>query len=131
MTFVGSVDELRERLMVTLKTFGASIAERVPGTQWRAEMPSSHVYDLVALLTFSSSLDPDTELVVVSLESRNLQEGSWTLDVTDRESMPLTDGVTLLDGTRPMATSTLDAAMAEIQAVLGSWGDRIVGELSP
>lgn len=117
---------LRARLAVLLETLGAAVADRVPGVVWRAEMPRSRIYDLVALLTFARVGDPETELVALSLE---LREGSWTLDVTDRESLPLMGHLTPRDDGADIDMSSVGAASAGIETLLREWRERIVSEL--
>lgn len=121
----------RQRLESILEAFAKLVASRVPGVVWRVELPASRVYDLVAVVTFMYAEDRENEVVAVSLESHDMSEGSWKIDATDRESLPLD-----LDG-EPMTeslavdVSSVDAAARDIDERLRLWTERIVRELRP
>ncbi len=126
--FTGS---LRGRLESLLESFATVIASQVPGTAWRVELPVSRVYDLVALLTFMSSDDLHSELVTVSLETRDLSRGTWAIDVTDRESMPLNLAGDPTAETADIDMSSVDTVARDLDAKLQMWSERIVSELRP
>jgi hypothetical protein len=122
---------LRVRFATLLETFGAAIADRVPGINWRAELPASHIYDLAAVLTFFSADDPETELVAVTLELRDLTSGTWMIDVTDRESLRLTGHLAPLEQDALVDMGSVETAVSDIESILQSWNERIVRELAP
>lgn len=120
-----------QRLESILEAFARLIASRVPGVVWRVELPASRFYDLVAVVTFMYAEDRENEVVAVSLESHHLSEGSWKIDATDRESLPLDlDGEPMTESLAVDASS-VDAAAGDIDERLRLWTERIVRELRP
>jgi hypothetical protein len=114
-------DALRLRLRHVLDAFGRDIAVAIPGTIHRVEVPLSRVYELVAVLTFSRADDPEEEVVAVSLE---LRDGTWSMDMTDRDSITIEEEEPGID------MSTVDTAAGGVESLIEKWRPRIVSELS-
>jgi hypothetical protein len=127
----GFSEELGVHLRAVLGSLGALIADRVPGIAWHVELPASQIYDLVALLVFTAAHDRQTELVVVSVEFREAAQQRLTIDVTDRESVPLIDDMALREQCDAISMLSAVSAADDVGAILTPIGDRIVRELSP
>jgi len=123
------LDQLQPQLRAVLAKLGADITLDWPSVRWHVEFPKSRIYGLVGLLIFSSYREPETELVVVTVQYR--ETSGWSIDVTDRESMPLVDEIDLQRLARNVDSVNADRAANGIRTILEPISKRIIEELFP
>ena len=123
------LDQLQPQLRAVLAKLGADITLDRPSVRWHVEFPKSRIYGLVGLLIFSSYREPETELVVVTVQYR--ETSGWSIDVTDRESMPLVDEIDLQRLARNVDSVNADRAANGIRTILEPISKRIIEELFP
>jgi hypothetical protein len=121
------LDQLQPQLRAVLGKLGADITLARPSVRWHVEFPKSRIYGLVGLLIFSSSREPEIELVVVTVQYR--ETSSWSIDVTDRESMPLVDEADLQRLAQNVDSVNADRAANGIRTILEPISKRIIEEL--
>jgi hypothetical protein len=92
-------------------------------------IPKPRVYDLVGLLVLTSYRDPETDLVVVTVEHRSSR--GWTIDVTDRESLALVDDLDLQQECKKIDATDAGKTVEDFRAILQPITERIVRELAP
>lgn len=122
-------DRVQAQLTEVLADLGKTIAAQLPWVRWHVEFPRSRIYGFVGLLVFSSDRDPETELVVVTVELR--ESRGWTIDVTDRESLPLVEELVLRQHCDNIDAIDVAKAVEDIRVLLQPIAERIIRELLP
>ena len=131
MTDQDFVSALRSQLESLLERYAALIAAQVPGVNWQVNLPSSRIYEVVAILTFVRQSDRQTELVAVSVESTDLTQGTLAIDVSDSEGAPLDVGGEPTCDSVAFDPSNAGTAAQAVEDKLNLWRGQIVRGLQP
>jgi hypothetical protein len=118
--------EMSWRVRVLLERLAESVTARSTSTHWHVEeVPASAAHGREAMLIFTSPLDSNVEEVVVTVELHEAQD-AWSVDVIDREGLPL-----LEPAERHPADGRDDPPSLEVLSqTVASLQDRIVGTLN-
>jgi hypothetical protein len=117
--------EMSMHVRAMLERLAEAVTERTNSTQWHMEqVPASAAHRREAMLIFTSPLGPTVEEVVVTVELHDAAD-AWSLDVIDREGLPLVQPTEWHPGNGRDGPASLEV----LSQMVASLEDRIVGTL--
>jgi hypothetical protein len=117
--------EMSLHVRALLERLAEAVTDRTNSAQWHVEQgPASATHRREAMLIFTSPLDPTVEEVVVTVSFHDAAD-AWSLDVIDREGLPLVQPA----GWHPGDSRDGPASLVVLSQTVASLEDRIVGTL--